>query len=158
MPLTEFDLKQLELEIALKSERLEQERIALHQKFAEEQATLRKKYEDEQAKMVADNKAAEERAAKRRAEEKAAQEELLRQEAVKKAAAEREKNEKEAEIAAAYERADRLSKKLDELEIAEENARKMLSSTVYSTAADVPEMSAHLRQLMRQGTHNYNED
>lgn len=115
----------------------EQERLAAHEKAMKDLAAARKAEEERQAEAKLLQEAADAKAAKRKAERLEAEAAQLREEAESRRLIEQEENKKQKAADDIIRMKEEISKRLNELEHAEEQAKKQLRDLIMSGAERV---------------------
>ena len=144
-----LSIQQLEAQLAMRFQNMEQERISMAQAQAKERAEHFANLEKERAEHAAILKATEDKFAKQKEEQIQAAALAKKEEDTLRVMRERAHNEQDEEARKVHERISILKKRLDELEIAEDKARKAVSDRFYTNTEEVPQMSSHLNKLLR---------
>lgn len=130
----ETDLKELEKQLQEHAVELEKKRLSAHEAAMAELAEARKKEEERQAEARKAQEEANAKAERRRAEKREAEAAQLREEDEARRLTEQEENKQQEAIDNFIQMKERIRRQLDEIEHAEELAKKQLRDLIMNGA------------------------
>src|SRR5208337_293747 len=130
--MAEVDLKEIEKQLQEHALQLEKQRLAAHEAAMKELAEARQKEEERQAVARKVQQESDAKAERRKAERLEAEAEQLREEATARRLMEQEENKKQEALDNIVRMKERIRVQLDEMEHAEELAKKKLRDLIMS--------------------------